>query len=117
MQTFSNLLQDHFDTTPDRVCVTLLHAGQPDRPVTYRELIHGSERYASALAAQGIQPGEVVLLILHHGIDLLFAYFGAVLHGAVPSVMPFLTDKLLPERYRADLAALVSVTRPAMART
>ena len=113
MQTFSNLLQGHFDTTPDRVCVTLLHAGQPDRPVTYRELIHGSERYASALAAQGIQPGEVVLLILHHGIDLLFAYFGAVLRGAVPSVMPFLTEKLLPERYRADLAALVSVTRPA----
>jgi len=26
--------------------------------------------------------------------------------------MPFLTEKLLPERYRADLAALVSVTRP-----
>jgi acyl-CoA synthetase (AMP-forming)/AMP-acid ligase II len=113
MQTFSNLLQGYFDTTPDRVCVTLLHAGQPDRPVTYHELIHGSERYTSALAAQGIQPGEVVLLILHHGIDLLFAYFGTVLHGAVPSVMPFLTEKLLPERYRADLAALISVTRPA----
>jgi acyl-CoA synthetase (AMP-forming)/AMP-acid ligase II len=27
--------------------------------------------------------------------------------------MPFLTEKLSPERYRADLAALVSVTRPA----
>ena len=27
--------------------------------------------------------------------------------------MPFLTEKLLPERYRADLAALISVTRPA----
>jgi acyl-CoA synthetase (AMP-forming)/AMP-acid ligase II len=26
--------------------------------------------------------------------------------------MPFLTEKLLPERYRADLAALVSVTQP-----
>jgi len=26
--------------------------------------------------------------------------------------MPFLTEKLLPERYRTDLAALVSVTKP-----
>ena len=26
--------------------------------------------------------------------------------------MPFLTEKLLPERYRTDLAALVSITRP-----
>ena len=39
--------------------------------------------------------------------------YGAILHGAIPSIMPFLTEKLLPERYRADLAALVSVTRPA----
>ena len=27
--------------------------------------------------------------------------------------MPFLTEKLLPERYRADLAALVGITQPA----
>ncbi len=54
----------------------------------------------------------MVLLILQHGIDLLYAYFGAVLHGAIPSIMPFLTEKLLPERYRADLAALVAVTQP-----
>jgi acyl-CoA synthetase (AMP-forming)/AMP-acid ligase II len=113
MQTFSELLQGHYESSPDKICITLLHAGQPDRPVTYRELIHGSERYAASLAAQGIQPGEVVLLILQHGIDLLFAYYGTVLHGAVPSIMPFLTEKLLPERYRTDLAALVSVTRPA----
>ena len=38
---------------------------------------------------------------------------GAVLHGAIPSIMPFLTEKLLPERYRADLAALIAVTQPA----
>ncbi|NTV38269.1 MAG: fatty acyl-AMP ligase, partial [Anaerolineales bacterium] len=58
------------------------------------------------------QPGDVVLLILQHGVDLLYAYYGAELHGAIPSIMPFLTEKLLPERYRADLAALVSVTQP-----
>jgi acyl-CoA synthetase (AMP-forming)/AMP-acid ligase II len=113
MQTFSDLLKGHYERTPDKICITLLHTGQPDRPVTYRELIRGSERYAAALAVQGIQPWEVVLLILQHGIDLLFAYYGTVLHGAVPSIMPFLTEKLLPERYHADLAALVSVTRPA----
>ena len=27
--------------------------------------------------------------------------------------MPFLTEKLLPERYRADLAALIAITQPA----
>jgi len=55
----------------------------------------------------------VIILILSHGLDLIGAFWGAVLHGAVPSIMPFLTEKLLPERYRRDLSSLVSVTRPA----
>jgi acyl-CoA synthetase (AMP-forming)/AMP-acid ligase II len=112
MPTFSDLLKAHYETTPDKVSVTILHGGQPDRRVSYRELIQGASGYVKTYAQNGIQPREVVLLILQHGIDLLYAYYGAILHGAIPSVMPFLTEKLLPERYRADLAALVSVTQP-----
>ncbi len=112
MPTFSDLLQGHYERTPDKVIVTMQHAGQEDRAVTYRDLIHGSMGYVRAYRENNIQPGDVVLLILQHGVDLLFAYYGAVLHGAIPSIMPFLTEKLLPERYRADLTALVSVTQP-----
>ncbi len=112
MSTFSDLLKSHYETTPNKVIVNMLHGGQPDRPVTYEELIQGATGYVNTLEKNGIQPGDVVLLILEHGIDLLYAYFGTVLHGAIPSIMPFLTEKLLPERYRADLAALVSVTQP-----
>ena len=112
MPNFSQLLQAHYETTPDKVSVTILHGGQPDRPVTYREMIQGASGYIKTYSNNGIQPGEVVLLIMQHGIDLLYAYYGAILHGAIPSIMPFLTEKLLPERYRADLAALVSVTQP-----
>ncbi len=112
MPTFSDLLKAHYEQTPDQVCVPLLHVGHPDRPVTYKELVEGASGYAKTLRANRIEPGDVVLLILQHGIDLLYSYFGTVLHGAIPSIMPFLTEKLLPERYRADLAALVSVTQP-----
>ena len=112
MPTFSDLLKTHYETTPDRIVVTILQGGQPDRPISYNELIQGASGYVKTYAKNGIQPGEVVLLILQHGIDLLFAYYGAILLGAIPSIMPFLTEKLLPERYRADLAALVSVTQP-----
>jgi len=94
MQTFCELLKGHYENTPDKICITLLHTGQPDRPVTYRELLHGAERYAAALVAEGIRPDEVVLLILQHGIDLLYAYYGVVLHGAIPSIMPFSTTGL-----------------------
>jgi len=112
MPNFSNTLQCLYEQTPDKVSITLLFAGRPDCPVTYRELIHGASGYVQTYTQYGIQPGDVVLLILQHDVDLLYAYFGAVLHGAIPSIMPFLTEKLLPDRYRTDLAELVSVTRP-----
>ena len=112
MPTFSDLLKEQYERNPDQVSVYILHGGQPDRPVTYRELMFGAMGYVRTYQKKGIQPGEVVILILQHGIDLLYAYFGAILCGAIPSIMPFLTEKLLPERYHTDLAALVNVTKP-----
>jgi len=112
MQTFSHILKHHFEVDPDRVCLYILQTNQPDYPITYRDLIRGAAGYAKTFENNGIQPGEVIILILQHGIDLVYAYFGAILHGAIPSIMPFLTEKLLPERYRADLASLISITRP-----
>jgi len=112
MPNFSQLLQEHYERHPDKIAVYLLHAGQADRAVSYRDLLHGAAGYVKTYRQHGIQPGDVVILILQHGIDLLYAYFGAILHGAIPSILPFLTEKLLPERYRADLAALIAVTRP-----
>jgi fatty-acyl-CoA synthase len=112
MLNFSELLKTHYDTTPEKICVNILHAAQQDRSVTYHELVSGATSYVHTYIKNGIQPGDVVLLILQHGVDLLNAYFGTILHGAIPSIMPFLTEKLLPERYHADLAALISVTQP-----
>ncbi len=85
-------------------------AGKPDMPITYRDLLEGAWGYAATLERRGVQPGEVIILILQHSLELVYAYWGAVLRGAIPSIMPFLTEKLLPERYRADLASLVSIT-------
>jgi acyl-CoA synthetase (AMP-forming)/AMP-acid ligase II len=113
MPTFSDLLYQSYQRKPDQVAVYMLQGGHPDQQVSYRQLLQGAAAYACALEQHGIQPGEVVILILQHGADLVYAFFGAVLHGAIPAIMPFLTEKLLPERYRADLAALVGITRPA----
>jgi fatty-acyl-CoA synthase len=112
MTTFSHLLQRTYEETPERVALTVLLAGKPDQPVTYHQLIAGANTWAKTLEREGILPGDVVILILQHGLDLIYAYWGTILHGAVPSIMPFLTEKLLPERYRADLSALVGITRP-----
>ncbi len=113
MTTFAQILQRAYQSRPEKTVLTLLTTGQPDQSISTSQLVQGATGYAQTLQAHGIQPGEVVILILQHGLDLVYAYFGCILHGAIPSIMPFLTEKLLPERYRADLAALVSVTQPA----
>jgi fatty-acyl-CoA synthase len=112
-RTFTERLQQLYEQAPDRVAIHMLYARQDDRPVTTRDLLHGAAGYAHALALAGIQPGEVVILILQHGELLLQAFLGAVLHGAIPSIMPFLTEKLSPEQYRHSLAALFEITAPA----
>ncbi len=93
--------------------VRLLFSQQPDRSITYEQLVDKSAMYSLAYEKAGLQPGEVVILILQHGEDLLEAFFGAVLLGCIPSIMPFLTEKLSVDQYRRSLAALFDVTAPA----
>ncbi|PKO00951.1 MAG: hypothetical protein CVU42_02205 [Chloroflexi bacterium HGW-Chloroflexi-4] len=112
MTTFSDLLLASYHNCPDKVSLTVLLAGREDQPVTYRQMVEGAAVWTNTYEQQGVQPGEVVVLILQHGLELIFAYWGAILHGAIPSIMPFLTEKLQPDRYRADLSALVGITRP-----
>jgi len=112
MQNISQILNNLFIEKPDKTIINFLQAGQNDKTITYQDLCHGSFAYVFELTRQGIQPGDVVIIILQHGIELIFAYFGCILHGCVPSIMPFLTEKLQPERYRGELVALLSITKP-----
>lgn len=112
MENFSQILKNIFEDDPEKVSIYLLQSNLPDIPITYRTLLSGSTGYTNTYRMNGILPGEIVILILQHGIDLIYAYFGAILHGAIPSIMPFLTEKLLPERYRADLVSLISISQP-----
>ena len=112
MTTFPERLKTLHSRAPDRVALTLQFSNTDDLSLTVDQLLRGASSYASALTRAKIQPGEVVVLILQHGEDLVYAFWGTILRGAIPSIMPFLTEKLSPERYRADLSALISVTQP-----
>ena len=111
--TFPEQLKALHSRRPGQVAVYLQFSGREDLSLTYEQLLRGASAYARTLEQEGVQPGEVIVLILQHGEDLVYSFWGAILQGAIPSIMPFLTEKLSPERYRADLSALVSVTKPA----
>jgi acyl-CoA synthetase (AMP-forming)/AMP-acid ligase II len=111
--TFFDRLRTLYETSPDQTALHWMDARQPDHPISYRELLCGAAGYAGALRDAGVQPGEAVVLILQHSEALVFSFFGAILHGAVPAIMPFLTEKLSPETYRRSLKSLFEVTAPA----
>lgn len=111
--TFSSVLLKAYKQVPDQVSVYLLDSRMPDFPATYRALFERAINFATALLRSDVQPGEVVIIILPHGLDLICSFFGAVLAGAVPSFMPFLTEKLSPDQYRSSLSALFQVAKPA----
>lgn len=113
MPTLAGSLRAHFQTHPERTAIYLQHAGQADLPISWARLLAGAGGYADLYARRNLQPGEVVVLILEHGEALIDAFYGAILGGQIPAIMPFLTEKLSPERYRADLASLLAVTQPA----
>ncbi len=116
-RTFASEFLEAYQEIPDQVAIVLQQQGLPDLPLTYKKLFEGAAGFSSALEQAGLQPGEVVILILPHGEALLYAFWGAILHGAIPSIMPFLTEKLSPESYRRSLRALFEVTAPAAAIT
>jgi acyl-CoA synthetase (AMP-forming)/AMP-acid ligase II len=113
MTTLVDALRAHWEARPEQPAIHLLRAKQPDAALTYRDLIGASAGVAARLAQAGIGRGDVVAIILQHGETLVAAFWGAILHGAVPSILPFLTEKLSPEKYRRDLAALFAITCPA----
>ncbi len=143
--TFSAILRDAVEQTPEKIILTLLHNRRPTsttaqpgaarqvpaspaetgaqstsaaealfeaQPLTYRELLRGAAAYARLLEDAGVKPGEVVILILQHSEALVYAFWGAVLRGAIPSIMPFLTEKLSPEHYRQALTSLFAICAP-----
>ena len=113
MRTLAQRLLQLYQADPDRLAVRLLNNNQPDSQLTYRQLILGAAGYSRALAKADIHPGEVVILILQHSEALIFAFYGAILCGAIPSIMPFLTEKLSPDQYRRSLSSLLEITKPA----
>jgi len=95
-----------YEHKSDALAVTMIHA-DGETAITYGEFFRQAARYAHALDKAGIKPGDLVALILQHGEDVLYGFWGAMLLGAVPSVFPFLTEKLDRTRYFESIRALV----------
>ncbi len=74
-----SLLARHAVLTPDHI-----FAYRPGLPnVTYADLFNGAERMASALAAQGLEPGDRVAVQVDKSIEAIQLYIGTVMAGGI----------------------------------
>jgi len=112
MKTLPQLLYQNLERDSERIALHLLEA-DTKTPISWEELIHGASGYSHTMKSAGIEKGDVVIIILQHGQDLIYAFWGCILLDAIPSIMPFLTEKVSPETYRKSLASLIMVAQPA----
>ena len=94
------------ESEPDKILVTLIADGGATK-ISARELVDKSRAYADLLRQKGVQVGDVVILVLQHSEALIYAFWGAILAGAIPSIFPFLTDKLDAKLYEERVAEVV----------
>ena len=111
MRTVFNLLRDSYEQCPDRVAL-ILQSLEGDARISYQDLLNRAAAYAVAFEEADIRKGEPIVLLLQHGRPLIESFFGAILQGAIPSIMPFLTEKLSKDRYRDSLKSLIQITEP-----
>jgi acyl-CoA synthetase (AMP-forming)/AMP-acid ligase II len=53
------------------------------------------------------QPGEHVVIILKHSLDLYAAFLGALLHGSIPAMFAFPSHKFSEQEYFATIGELL----------
>jgi fatty-acyl-CoA synthase len=105
-------LAEQAQQSPQRIAVVLVLEDGSRETITAQELHRDAVSTGHAFGLLGINPGDIVLLALNHSRFLISAIWGALHAGAVPSVLPYLSDKMQPSLYRERLRLMVAHCEP-----
>lgn len=82
----------------------------PTQIITRAEFRDSIQRYAHGFVRLGIQPRQLVIIAQTQNLESIYAFWGALLMGAIPSMFPTLTEKLDPHIYMQSMAELVRLS-------
>jgi acyl-CoA synthetase (AMP-forming)/AMP-acid ligase II len=89
----------------DRTFVTMW-SDETETSVTFGEFLDRSRAQAVTFRSHGLLKGDTVILILPQGIDLMTAFVGAMVLGAIPTILAYPNFKVEPNKYRFGLAGV-----------
>jgi acyl-CoA synthetase (AMP-forming)/AMP-acid ligase II len=95
-------------TGGDESAIIYLETDKPLVTITRREFARHVRTYAASLGQLAIQPRDLVIIAHTQNLESIYAFWGAMLAGAIPSMFPTLTEKLDPAVYMQNMAELVS---------
>lgn len=94
--------------SPDHTALIMIDQDGSETVINARQFDRQAARFARALQSVGVAEEDLVILVLKHSEVLLSAFWGALYLGAIPSIFPFLTEKLDPDLYMQRVKSLVA---------
>lgn len=109
---FQTLLQARTLTDPDPNIPAIIYVetGAEDRVISRANFCNQSAAYAAGLQALGVGAGDLVVIAHTQNLESVYAFWGALMIGAIPSMFPTLTEKLDPQIYMQSMAELVRLS-------
>ena len=94
----------------ERDAIVYLETDKQPVAVSRRDFRRAAVAYAAALNKMGIAPRDLVVIAHTQDLESIYAFWGALLAGAIPSMFPTLTEKLDASIYTQSLAELVKLS-------
>ena len=109
--TFHTLLSAVTLTSDDqKPALIYIETGTDDVTITRAEFKQAVQGYASGLQKMGVSAHDLVVLAHTQNLESIYAFWGALLIGAIPSMFPTLTEKLDRNIYMNSMSELVRIS-------
>lgn len=94
----------------ERPAIIYVSSDQPPVTVTRRAFAQATMTTAASLHELGLRPRDLVVIAHTQNLESIFAFWGALRLGAIPSMFPTLTEKLDPDVYMSSMAELARLS-------
>jgi fatty-acyl-CoA synthase len=90
--------------------IIFVQTGAEPITITRAQFQEHTTAYAVALQNSGLQSGDLIIIAHLQNLDSIYAFWGALRIGAIPSMFPTLTEKLDRQIYMRSMAQLVELS-------